>query len=135
MRSSALLFSPVYNTKKQDGYGLWLDDIRTPNGYTKCKYTELLIARSYSEAVNIAETRGFPNVVFFDHDLGNDVDGTGFSFAKWLVEQDMNNNGELWPTDFEYYMLTANPVGRANIIGYLDGYILFKKQGDSNGIK
>jgi hypothetical protein len=120
------MLSPVCNIKKHDGYGLWLDDIRTPNENTRCKYAEIVIARSYSEAVAIVEAKGFPNVVFFDHDLGNDIDGTGASFAKWLVERDMNHNNELWPADFEYCLLTANPVGRDNIKGYLDGYILFR---------
>jgi hypothetical protein len=48
---------------------------------------------------------------------------TGYDCAKWLVNFCMDNNLKL-P---EYYVHSMNPVGRRNILGYLDNYVKFSK--------
>jgi hypothetical protein len=98
-------------------YNLFLDDIRTP------KNGEWTIARSFAEAVSIVEKHGYPAHVSFDHDLGDNVP-TGMDFAKWLVEQDLDNQN--MPEDFDYTVHSANPPGRENIEGLMHGYLKSK---------
>ena len=98
-------------------YNLFLDDIRTP------KNGDWTIARSFAEAVSIVEKHGYPAHVSFDHDLGDNVP-TGMDFAKWLVEQDLDNQN--MPEDFDYTVHSANPPGRENIKGLMHGYLKSK---------
>lgn len=113
-------------------YKMYLDDVRDPyNGY--------LLVRSMAEAVKCIKTNGFPEVISFDHDLGmvgvnkgnlwvgKEVEApTGYDFAKWLIEQDMN---EPWMLkhNFRFYIHSANPVGAENIRGLLKNYINYIK--------
>jgi len=105
-------------------YKLFLDDIRIPNegGW--------IIARDMNEAIAIVSEKGCPDVVSFDHDLGEDELGnirpTGYDFAKYLVEQDMNS--DIIPDDFSFVVHSANPVGKVNITLLLNNYLNFKKR-------
>ena len=105
------------DVKKATKYNLFLDDIRTP------KNGDWTIARSFAEAVSIVEKHGYPAHVSFDHDLGDNVP-TGMDFAKWLVEQDLDNQN--MPEDFDYTVHSANPPGRENIEGLMYGYLKSK---------
>lgn len=109
---------------------LYLDDIRHP------KYLhEYTIVRSYDEAIAYIEEHGIPQSISFDHDLGEDDKGnilpTGYDFAKWLVEMDMDGKYTI-PEDFEFNVHSANPVGKENIESYLNNYIAFKKKNDDD---
>ena len=57
--------------------------------------------------------------IFFDHDLGEDKNGTGYDAAKWLVDYCMEN-GEIDVPDWG--IQSANPVGRDNINSLLKNY-------------
>lgn len=104
-------------------YSLYLDDLRNPK--TKAPAGEWVICRSFQEAVDLIETRGYPNYISFDHDLGED-ELTGYDFCKWLVEDDMDND---WVTNtFNYNIHSANPVGSKNIEMYLSNYIKSKEE-------
>ncbi len=99
---------------------LYLDDVRDlPD-------ESFLLARSYEEAVLFVKENGIPPFISFDHDLGvdenNDLLPTGFDFAKWLVEMDMDNIYK-FPENFSFNVHSANPVGKANIEGYLNNYL------------
>jgi hypothetical protein len=96
---------------------LYLDDIRWPP-----KGRDWKIVRDVAEAVEYCQENGCPRMVSFDHDLGDGIP-TGFDFAKWLCEMDMDCGGKFIPTDFEFFVHSANPVGKANIEGYLSGYL------------
>ena len=100
-------------------YKLYLDDLRTPqsNGW--------VIVRSYDEAVAYVEANGFPQMVSFDHDLGDADDKTGLDFAKFLVELDQITMH--MPKDFDFNVHSANPVGAANIRHFMEGYLRHKK--------
>ena len=103
---------------------LYLDDVRDlPD-------ESFLLARSYEEAVLFVKENGIPPFISFDHDLGvdenNDLLPTGFDFAKWLVEMDMDNIYK-FPENFSFNVHSANPVGKANIEGYLKNYLNFNK--------
>lgn len=106
-------------------YWLFLDDIRNPE-QVKYNNSDWIIARNYDQAVSIFKEMGWPSKVSFDHDLGESDQKTGFDFAKFLVEQDLENNS--MPLNFSYEVHSANPVGEANIRGYLDRYLKFKKE-------
>lgn len=103
---------------------LYLDDLRTP--VEKFDF----IARSYEEAVVIIQKHGSMSYISFDHDLGLDDDGrlskSGFDFAKWLVEADIDGV-HCFADNFKYKVHSQNPVGKANIISLLDGYLKFKR--------
>lgn len=96
---------------------LFIDDIRDP------VTDDFVVVRSYSESLVYLRAFGCPEFISFDHDLGDAKENTGFDVVKWMVERDLNNNGEFIPDNFEYYVHSANPVGKANIIGLLENYL------------
>lgn len=99
---------------------LFLDDERIPK--TK---KDWIIARSYLEAINLIKSKGCPELISFDHDLGENVQ-TGYDLAKWIVEQDLEFN--ILPHNFNFFVHSANPVGRDNILSLLNGYLKFKQK-------
>ena len=103
---------------------LYLDDVRTP------KDDSFEIVRSYAEAVAYVQEHGIPSYISFDHDLGvdehNKVLPSGYDFAKWLVEMDMDAVYCI-PVNFSFYVHSANPVGKTNIESYLNRYLAFRK--------
>jgi hypothetical protein len=102
-------------------YSLFLDDERFPP--RKNAVGEWIIARSLDEVKTTIQKHGFPSFVSFDHDLGDGP--TGMDVAKYLVDLDMDQG--LMPDEFAYYVHSQNPIGAANIRGYLDGYLRIKK--------
>lgn len=117
---------------------LFLDDVRDPIhafGYTNFGpfvTKEWEIVRNYDEFVNYIKTNGLPYFIAFDHDLMDDnysigsfwddpekmKEKTGFDCAKFLVEYCMENNLKL-P---EFYVHSMNPVGKDNIVNYLNNF-------------
>lgn len=86
------------------------------------------IVRSLTEAKNWILLNGFPDVISFDHDLGvahysgDYSDGeTGYDFAKWLVEYDMDTL--TMPDDFSFTVHSLNPIGAENIRELLENYM------------
>ena|SRR6266403_112113 len=103
-------------------YNLFLDDLRDPPA------GDWLVVRSYEEACQTVMERGWPRLVSFDHDLGRTPSGelgkTGFDFAKFLVERDLEECS--LPVDFQFVVHSANPIGAENIASYLRSYLRFK---------
>lgn len=99
---------------------LYLDDIRFPDDST------YIIARTVEEAQQLIQKYGVPDFISFDHDLGVDDAGnllpSGYDFAKWLVEMDMDGELEL-PEEFDFRVHSMNPVGAENIRAYLGNYL------------
>jgi hypothetical protein len=117
-----------------------LDDIRSMSDVRK--YTKLpdvpnehwVVVRSYNEFVDTINTLGLPTFVSFDHDLndihyghglqGDDIpydsykEKTGYDCAKWLVEYCMKKGVKHPP----YMVHSMNPVGKQNIISYVESY-------------
>ena len=82
---------------------------------------EWVIVRSYSEFVNWIKKNGLPDVISFDHDLGEEPEGTpqsGMDAAKWLVEYCLDNQLKLpgW------LVHSANVPGTENIKGLLTSF-------------
>lgn len=96
---------------------LFLDDLRIAPA-------DFFVARSSNEAKQFVLEYGCPNYISFDHDLGGD--DTAMVFVKWLVELDMDNNGQIIPPDFTFSVHSANPVGALNIRSYLESYLAQK---------
>lgn len=114
---------------------LFLDDERMPKDVTWIligdvghRGADWQIVRSLQEAKDWVNRNGFPDVISFDHDLGmehyagNYNDGkTGFDFAKWLVEFDMDTKA--MPVNFSFTVHSKNPIGSENIRELLNNYI------------
>ena len=100
------------------GPALFLDDEREPpmDGH------KWVLVRSFDQAKRYVESHGMPPYASFDHDLGDGQ--TGYDFIKWLVEHDMEKN--VIKENFDYYVHSQNPIGVANIRGYLSNYLEVK---------
>jgi hypothetical protein len=122
---------------KKEKIRLYLDDIRTPTDDT------WQVVRSYDEFVSHLRLNGLENydVISLDHDLGEQAmnefhnnalpnyklnydniinEKTGYDCAKWLVAESMVKKIPL-P---QIYVHSANPIGSANIMGYVNNYLM-----------
>lgn len=125
---------------------LWLDDLRDPYLDLEKKVphkenAEIIWVKNYNEFTERIKKYGLPDVISFDHDLAEEhytpeeywndyyaskkyqesqdyVEKTGLDCAKWLIKYCLNNDLEL-P---EYYVHSANPVGRDKIKLKLDKF-------------
>ena len=127
---------------------LWLDDIRAPMDPTwETWLAENLVnsnefnitwVKSYVEFTEFIKANGLPDLICFDHDLGEDVARarvssgmnkkqarikkreamSGYDAAKWLIEYCMDNNANL-P---QWRIQSANPVGAENIAGLFKSF-------------
>lgn len=114
---------------------LWLDDIRNPHSADwLMRYApayaygegEVHWVKRYSEFVDWITENGLPDLICFDHDL-SDIhcnkstykEKTGFTCAQWLVDYCIDND-KMIP---DFRIQSANPVGKANIEGLLNGAI------------
>jgi hypothetical protein len=121
---------------KKEKIRLYLDDVRTP------KDADWEVVRNYDEFVAHIRMKGLENyeVITLDHDLGdtamneyynnvhpnytldynNITEKTGLDCAKFLVAESMNTKIPL-P---QIYVHSANPIGSANIMGYVNNYFM-----------
>ena len=113
---------------------LFLDDYRWPEHINMAR-NEFIIARSYNEAVALVKEHGAPEFISFDHDLADAHYGgnfssekTGMDFAKWLVETDIDNQGNFLPDNFTYNVHSMNPDGARNIRGLMENWLHEKKK-------
>lgn len=115
---------------------LYLDDIRTPIN------DEWIVVRNYEEFISEIKKWGLERfeVISLDHDLGdsamveyynnvkpnydldynNILEKTGYDAAKFLVAESMNKKIPL-P---QIYIHSANPIGSANMMGYINNYLM-----------
>ena len=127
-------------------YNLFLDDERIPHDvkWIELPLVEWTIARSYTDFTRIVSSLGLPRRVSFDHDLADQhypwtpenqeayknakdplvipydkyKEKTGYECAKWLVAYCIER-GYTFP---EYFVHTMNPIGKENIIQYIESY-------------
>ena len=99
---------------------LFIDDIRTP----KAEFDA--ITRSSLETIEFLVRNGCPSFISFDHDLGGD--DTAMTIIKFMVETDMDLDYNFIPWGFDFNVHSANPVGAANINGYLNAYLNQRKK-------
>lgn len=106
-------------TKKSDMKTiLWLDDLRNPfdernlSNFNKSKYN-IEWVRSYEEFIDYIYHNGIPDIISFDHDLGEEKSGA--DCANYLCEYCIETNTKI-P---DWYVHSANPAGVENIISKL----------------
>ena len=102
---------------------LWLDDIRIPEDFKNqygIKSDNIIWVKNYYEFIDWINMNGLPDIIAFDHDLGDISvnEKTGFSAAKWLVEYCLDKKEKL-P---EWVILSANTVGAENIKCLLNNF-------------
>ena len=112
---------------------IYLDDIRTPID------KDWIVVRNYDEFIQKVTSIGLENIelISLDHDLGdsamkewhygvvknysinydNITEKTGYDAAKWLVNRWIEGQ-----TVCLVYTHSANAVGSANIMGYINNY-------------
>ena len=122
---------------KKEKITLYLDDIRIP------KDSSWQVVKDYTEFVSHIRLNGLENyeLISLDHDLGEQAtnefykntqpnytlnydniinEKTGLDCAKWLVAESMTKKIPL-P---QIYVHSANPIGSANIMGYVNNYLM-----------
>ena len=115
-------------------YKLWLDDIRfPPNDDMSWR-----IARSYNDAVWYVRHYGLPSLMSLDHDLGpaqyasgipiigeNKHSESGMDFVRWFCNYIIDQHIEKPRKNkiFQYYVHSENPVGKINMLSYLNNFI------------
>lgn len=122
-----------------DNTRIYLDDIRTPIE------EDWIVCRDYNDFVKCVSEVGLDNIsmISLDHDLGetaireyfknvrtnyildyaNIHEKTGYDCAKWIVDESINTDITL-PLIMTH---SANPIGSANIIGYINNYLKNKR--------
>lgn len=97
---------------------IWLDDIRNPKlmdwliRYAPDFYYgggNVIWVKSYGEFTDWIRKNGVPDMVCFDHDLGEDK--SGYDAAKFLIDWCFET-GDKIP---DWNIQSANPVGVGNI--------------------
>lgn len=124
---------------KKDKIYLYLDDVRIP---TEGKWE---VVKNYDEFVAHIKLNGLENyeLISLDHDLGEAAmveyytnvkpnyeldynritEKTGMDCARFLVAEAMDKKIQL-PT---VYVHSANPIGSANMMGYINNYFRNQK--------
>jgi hypothetical protein len=126
---------------------LWLDDLRNPyldiEGKVPKEAGTIEWVLNYEQFTQWITKFGLPYLISFDHDLADEhytpeyfwddymeskkfqewrekdyKENTGMDCAKWLVDYCIDNNKEL-PL---FYSHSANPVGRDNILYFLENF-------------
>ena len=99
---------------------LYLDDERTPPpalAYSLPDSDRLVVCRSSQEAADVCLANGMPTYMSLDHDLGGD--DTTMVFLKRIVNEVWNGEESSIPA---YIVHSANPVGKLNIIAYMESW-------------
>ena len=118
----------------KNSWNLFIDDERNLEDVTwapwqireKYRNEEWVTCRNYAQACAVILKEGcFPVFVSFDHDLGSSP-MTGYDVAQFMVETDMDNRKLIFPPDFDFYVHSKNPIGKANIEGLLNSYLKHK---------
>ena len=127
---------------------LWLDDVRDPftdnwrkdftPDFTSESGNHTVWVKNYDDFVQYIQINGLPDLIAFDHDLGEDVakskvknglskrqariqkreTKSGYECTKWLVEYLMKKDLDV-PN---FVIQSANPVGKLNIESLLNNY-------------
>jgi len=122
---------------KKEKIHLYLDDVRKPTD------DSWQVVTNYNQFVSHVRLNGLENyeVISLDHDLGDEAmnefnnntlpnyklnydnilnEKTGYDCVKWLVAESMTKNIPL-P---QIYIHSANPIGSANMMGYVNNYLM-----------
>jgi hypothetical protein len=124
-------------------YNLFLDDVREPEDATWAKLPKVAwsVVRNYDDFCKVIKSKGLPNVVSLDHDLGAEhypkteedttkpidyslyKEKTGYDCATFLISYCLDNKLNL-P---KWYVHSLNPVGKSNISSLLKSFEKYAK--------
>lgn len=98
---------------------MFVDDIRMP----KQKYS--LIVRNIESAKTLLEKYGCCNYISFDNDMGTPhiPNSDGYDLAKWIINKDLDIEGEFIPLDFNWNVHSSNTVACDAINGLFMSYL------------
>ena len=96
---------------------IFIDDVRCAPS------DEWIIIRDSKSAINYFSSNTCPDIISFDHDLGEE--DTGYDLLKWLIFYDMNK--PYIKKDIIIICHSANPVGKINIEKYWESYKKLKE--------
>lgn len=88
-------------------YKLFIDDLR------QVPSDDWVVARSSKEAIEIIKSKGLPDSISFDHDLGGDDKAT--VVIRKITEMLLDNDLIMKPS-FRFLVHSDNPTGKDNII-------------------
>jgi len=94
---------------------LWLDDFRNPDDFVQGDYT-IFWVKNFEDFCKFINENGLPDIVCFDHDLGEDK--SGYDCAKFLVQYCQEHSLDI-P---EYDIQSSNIVGKSNIRSIMDNW-------------
>lgn len=93
---------------------MWIDDIRPkPN-------EEWHHMKNSSDAIKFIKLNGMPDIISFDHDLGDD--DTSMKIINFIINSYLDNKLQI-NDNFTYFVHSANPVGSQNIRSKLDNFL------------
>ena len=89
-----------------------------------------IVVRNYNDFINYIDGHGLPEIISFDHDLGEEhyekqlpydqyTEKTGYHCAKWLIDYCIDNNKKL-PTIILIHSM--NFAGSLNIKSLFESY-------------
>lgn len=100
------VWRPIAKEKK--GLSIYLDDVRNPPAMLNDNFVDWKVIRTASNCIDFIDKHlNEIDFISFDHDLGNDEDGTGYNVAchleKLAIEKKIYK-------PFDYQVHSANPV-------------------------
>ena len=95
----------------------------------KYRNEEWVVCRNVQAALSEIDSHGMPSFISFDHDLGQN-ELTGYDLTKVLVDNALDFVDECYqfPQNFDFYVHSKNPIGKANIESLLSSYLRHKSQ-------
>ena len=94
---------------------LWLDDFRNPSDYVQGEY-DISWVKNYEAFCSFINANGLPDIICFDHDLGEEK--SGYDCAKFVV-----NYCQILNLDIpEFDIQSSNIVGKDNIRNLLNNW-------------
>ncbi len=88
-------------------FKIFLDDIRMPTDiYPNTDNNEWIIVRNLTDFKDLIETRGVPDYISFDNDLGKTLE-EGKDAAKWMVFEKWLNISNM---DFKVHSANSSGV-------------------------
>lgn len=94
---------------------LWLDDFRNPADYVQGEY-DISWVKNYGEFCSFININGLPDIICFDHDLGEEK--SGYDCAKFVVNYCQIHNLDIPEFDIQ----SSNIVGKDNIRNLLNNW-------------
>jgi hypothetical protein len=104
---------------------LFVDDVRDPESVGADPSS--VVARNFRSAVEAIETKGLPEHVYLDYDLG-EYEPTGYDLAKYIIDTYLMPTRTRFPS---YSIHSASPIGRQIIEQLISSYHRFLDMGES----